>query len=278
MSALPASLHATLRAAMTRWSLAADGPVHESQSGCVAPVRRAGAPCVVKISSPQSDEGNAAAALAHFGGRGAVRLLDHAGPAMLLERLAPGTALTKKVVAGDDDGATAILCNVMQALQRGPCPVGGFPTVEDWAESFDDYHRSDGPLAASLVARAATIYRDLCRSQGERVLLHGDLHHDNVLHDARRGWLAVDPKGVVGERAYETGALLRNPAGHPARFAAPAIVDRRARILCERLGLDRARVLGWCFAQAVLAAIWAVEDGTEDRQGMITAAAVLPLL
>jgi streptomycin 6-kinase len=280
VSGWPASIEQELRAAMGRWGLETDGPARETPSGCIAFVRQHGEPRALKIFAPNSDETNAAAVLAHYGSHGAVRVLGHSAHALLLERVEPGLSLTGRVIAGDDDGATAILCAVMQALHRGPPPGGRFPSVEDWGEGFARFRERGGPLPPllPLVERAEALYDELARSQGARCLLHGDLHHYNVLHDAKRGWLAIDPKGVTGELAYETGALLRNPCEDASLFATPAVIDRRVRILCERLPLDRARVLGWCFAQAVLSAIWAVEDGVEDKQGLITAEATLPLL
>ena len=278
MSEVSAALRDELAAAMRRWRLVQDGPVLDTLHGCVAFVTQASQPRALKITRPDSDETNSVAALTHYDGRGAVRVLDHAGRAVLMERIEPGHGLAARVIEGDDDGATAILCDVMTKLHRDDPPAGHFPAVEEWGESFDDYRQTNGTLPSALVDRAAALYRELCRTQGARVLLHGDLHHDNVLYDARRSWLAIDPKGVIGERAYETGALLRNPGTNAALFATPVIIDRRVRILCERLTLDRARVLGWCFAQAVLSAVWDSEDGTPDERGRVTAEATLPLL
>ncbi len=133
-------------------------------------------------------------------------------------------------------------------------------------------------MEAALIDRAQRLYGELAASQGRRVLLHGDLHHYNILEDAGRGWLAIDPKGVVGEPAFEAGALLRNPLGELRLFADSAIIERRTAILCERLGLDRRRVLGWAFSQAVLSALWSIEDGGEPGQGVAMARACLPLL
>jgi len=272
------SVRSELTAALERWDLAADGPVVDTPSGCVAFVKRGADRRVLKIIGADSDEMAGVAAYAHYDGRGAVRLLAHADRALLLERIEPGEALTRRVIEGDDDGATKILCDVMASLHRAGPAKERFPTVETWGESFADHRRERGAFPIDLVDRAAALYGELCRSQGPRVLLHGDLHHDNVLYDDRRGWLAIDPKGVIGEPAYETGALLRNPTIDVARFAAPAIIDRRVRILCEQLALDRTRVLGWCFSQAVLSAIWSIEDGTSDERGLVTAQATLPLL
>jgi len=270
--------HAELAAALARWQLAADGDVRDTPSGAVLFVRRGAQPLVLKIVGAAGEELLASPAYEYFSGHGAVTLVAQDGRALLLERIAPGHALTDMVVAGDDDGATAVLCDVMRALHRDAPPPAELATVEDWGADLSQDHPAGGPLPLALVSRAAAVFDELCRSQGPRVCLHGDLHHDNVLRDARRGWLAIDPKGVIGERAYECGAFLRNPTDDPARFADPTIIDRRVRIACERLGLDRARVIGWCFAQAVLSAVWALQDGRTDRRGLVTAEATLPLL
>jgi streptomycin 6-kinase len=269
---------AALAAAMARWQLVADGDVRDTPSGSVLFVRRGGEPLVLKLVGAAGDELLASPAYDYFSGRGAVKLVAQDGRALLLERIAPGHALTEMVVAGDDDGATAVLCDVMTALHRDAVPPAELATVEDWGADLSQDHPPDSPLPLALVSRAAAVFDELCRSQGPRVCLHGDLHHDNVLFDAKRGWVAIDPKGVIGERAYECGALLRNPTEDAARFADPTIIDRRVRIVCERLGLDRPRVIGWCFAQAVLSAVWALQDGRADRRGLVTAEATLPLL
>ena len=95
----------------------------------------------------------------------------------------------------------------------------------------------------------------------EPMLLHGDLHHDNILSAERQPWLAIDPKGIVGEPAYEVGALLRNPWSVLLDMPQPGrILARRVDQLAEELGFDRARIVGWGIAQAVLSAWWCLED------------------
>lgn len=91
--------------------------------------------------------------------------------------------------------------------------------------------------------------------------LTGLLQHYNVLVDSERGWLAIDPKGVIGEVEYEVGATLRNPIERPELFASRATIERRIRQFTEKLNLDYERVLAWGFVQAVLSAIWDLEDG-----------------
>jgi streptomycin 6-kinase len=278
-----------LRQYLECWRVEIDGAPVLSPTGCVAFGRTAdpgGTPraVVVKVAGERSDEGLAWAALRHFDGRGSVRLLAQACGAGLLERALPGRPLSELVLAGRDDEATAILCDVSAALHRPAAPDAGsgFPSVTDWARGFDRYRRSgDGALPRPLVDRADALFRELAATQGAPRLLHGDLHQFNLVSDAERGWLAIDPKGVLGEPAYEFGALLRNPWGDGfarAQCASAPVVDRRIRIIAERLGLDRERVLAWGFAQAVLSAVWSREDGEAPDHALAVAGAIFTTL
>lgn len=213
---------------------------------------------VLKVTGKAGDEWRSGEVLEAFGGRGVVRALDHVEGAVLLERLVPGKPLTAAGIG--DEEATGILAAVIGGMSPGP-PPPAVATVETWGGSFERYAASDdGAIPRPLVEAARRAYARLCASQAETRLLHGDLHHANVLYDADRGWLAIDPKGVVGELAYEAGAALRNPCGRPALFAAPATITRRVHLFARALRLDSERIRAWAFAQAVLAAIWEVED------------------
>jgi streptomycin 6-kinase len=148
------------------------------------------------------------------------------------------------------------------------------PTVERWGEGFTRHVASGDPrVPRALVEPAQRIFRDLCLTQRNPALLHGDLHHYNVLSDRTRGWCAIDPKGVVGELEYEIGAALRNPFDRPDLFATIDVVERRLDQFGLVLGIDVGRARSWAFAQAVLSAIWSVEDGADGGE----AAAALQL-
>ena len=213
----------------------------------------------------RKDEHRAGAVLEAFNGAGMVRVLEHSADVVLMERLDPATRLST-LVAEDDERATAVLAQVIAALAPRRIPPGT-PFVVDQASSFERYLDGKGrEIPHDLVRRAQDVYLRLCGSQREVRLLHGDLHHDNVLFDATRGWVAVDPKGLVGELEYEVGAALRNPIELPGVFTESAVIDSRVRHLSMALTLDRARVVQWAYAQAVLAAIWLVEDGEPVAQ------------
>jgi streptomycin 6-kinase len=229
----------------------------------VAFVRRGAQSLVLKLLPAGSDEWRSGEVLARWDGRGAVRLLEQAPGAVLIERAKPGDDLSSIVLAGDDEAATLILCEVMAQLSR-PAPAGAaFRTIVDWGRGFARNRAAAVALGvdAILVDRAEGLFRQLCATQAEPIVLHGDLQHYNVVRDAARGWLAIDPKGILGEPAYETGAMLRNPAANPQLCADSAIIERRARSICERLGYPYERVIGWCFSQWVLSVLWAIQDG-----------------
>jgi streptomycin 6-kinase len=136
-----------------------------------------------------------------------------------------------------------------------------------------------GPLPIGLVDQAEALFAELIASMSEPVLLHGDLHHENILSANRQPWLAIDPKGLMGEPAYETGALLRNPMPRLLNMDRPGqVLARRIEQLSDHLELDRARIRGWALAQAVLAASWTLEDHGRDWEPWIVCAELLAAL
>jgi streptomycin 6-kinase len=195
-----------------------------------------------------------------------VRLLasDAEDQALLLEECVPGTPLSAMTVE-DDTRATSIACAVMRALWRPPPAEHDFPTMADWN---NDLHRlrphyggGTGPFPARIVAEMETLLAELTASAGAPLLIHGDLHQDNIVAARREPWLAIDPKGLIGEPAYEIGPLLFNPQPHLLAMPQPGrILARRIDQCAAELGLDRARVRGWGLVRSVLAAWWHAES------------------
>ena len=222
---------------------------------------RAGQRVVLKITRQDGDESHSGKILEAFGGDGAVRVYEYETGAVLLERLEPGQQLVNLVKRDEDEEATAILAQVMKKLAHHQSPAE-CPTVADWGRGFDRYLASgDRQLPLKLVQEARDLYQDLTSTQGTTMLLHGDLQHYNILFDNERGWIAIDPKGVVGEWEYEVGPLLRNPVEQSELFANTTIINRRLEILTTLLPLNYSRALRWSYAQSILSAIWDIEDG-----------------
>jgi streptomycin 6-kinase len=244
-----------------QWSVVAQHIV-ETQNSCLVFGRRGNQPVVLKVIRQPGDEWRCGEVLESFDGKGMVRVYEYSEGAVLLERLNPGTSLTGLALSGRDEEATEILAEVIQRMSHPRESLEAFVTVQDWGKGFHRYLASgDHQIPNSLVEQAQHLYGELCASQQGARLLHGDLQHHNVLFDDERGWVAIDPKGVVGEIEYEIGASLRNPSEAPELFASPETVERRLRRYAARLKLDPDRALRWGFAQAVLSAIWSVEDG-----------------
>jgi streptomycin 6-kinase len=269
-----------IAACESRWGLTAHPPFANLSYNYVAPATLPdGTEIVLKLGVPREELSTEIEALCLYDGRAICRLLE-ADPEqgiLLLERLQPGHMLT---AVPDDDEATRIAAQVMRRLWR-PLPAEhNFPSVPDWAEGLkrlrDEFDGGTGPFPARLVQMAESLYADLLATSAEPVLLHGDMHHFNILAAERESWLAIDPKGIVGEPAYEVGALIRNvlPDIHDTPNL-ERVLARRFDILAEMLELDRQRLWHWSIAQQVLSAWWTYEELGDGWQEVLALAEML---
>lgn len=253
----------------------------ETESSVVAFGIRGNQSVVLKVIKHAGDEWSSGEILAAFAGKGFARVYEYVDGAVLLERLRPGTSLAQTAVNGKDEEATNILAGIIQQMSPRESPKA-CATIQDWAKGFESYlATSDDQIPMGLVEEAHQVYSDLGATQRRPQLLHGDLHHYNVLFDSERGWLAIDPKGVIGEIEYEIGAILRNPFERPDLFASRATIERRLNQFASRLDLDFRRALAWGFAQAVMSAIWGIEDGfavSATNPSLRLANAIRPML
>ena len=229
---------------------------------------------VVKLSVPGNEEfATESAALRVWNGHGAVLLLecDTDSGVQILERLRPGTMLSDFWDAGRDDASTEIAARVMQSLWSAPAPIAPgappFRRVSDWARDLETAGLMNTPMALlPQIARARSVFAELFRdtAQQKPTLLHGDLHHFNLLQDGEN-WKAIDPKGVWGSPAYEAGAFLRNPWPGLLAHADPQnVTNRRLDIFADSWQMERETIRLWAFASAVLSAWWSVEDNEPD--------------
>ncbi len=254
-----ADLRRRVESLIRRWDISVERTL-ETETSFLAFGHRGSLPVVMKTAKSAGDEWRSGAIVQAFEGRGVVRVYDHTEGALLLERLRPGHDLAGMALSGRDDEATDVLAGVIGNMSPNQSPEA--VDVESFAGAFERYAESgDQRVSPDLLEEAHRRFLRLCASQRRTRLLHGDLHHYNVLFDSARGWLAIDPKGVTGEIEYEIGAALRNPCAEPKLFAAASSVERRLRRFRASLNIDAERALAWSFAQAVLAAVWEVEDG-----------------
>ncbi len=273
-------LPAILAACEERWAITIGSPFANLSFHYVAPaVRVDSTKVVVKACSPTGEFLQESTALRLFAGHGMAQLLacDTGDEVMLLEGIQPGTVLT---TMEDDEQAISIAASVMRQLWRPVPAEHPFKSVFDWGKGFtrlrQHFGGGNGPFPKALLEEAETLYAELSASMASPVLLHGDLHQDNILAAARQPWLAIDPKGLIGEPAYETGSLLRNPLPELLKLPQPGhVLARRIDQLAEELSLDRVRVRNWGLAQSVLAAWWSIEDFGQVSEAELACASLL---
>lgn len=258
-----------------QWSLSIKGPLPDLSYNFVASAIRKNKEVILKIGVPNKELTTEIEALRLYKGRKAVELLeaDHQRGSLLLQRITPGKPLSG---LADDEEATLIAAQLMRDL---PIPVPtdhSFPTVKQWGLAFkrlrDRFEGKTGSLPQWMVQKAEQLLLDLESSTPQQMLLHGDLHHENILFDHEKGWLAIDPKGVVGDPAYEAARFQLNPIpGFLSMEYPQQVAQRRAEILSSVLKVDQSRLVAWGFFDAMLSACWSVEDNQDWRYAIACA-------
>ena len=261
------------------WRIQIHRPFPRLSYNYVAPATtEKGARVVLKTGVPGRDHSREVRALRKYAGRASVRVLRASFRlgAILLECVEPGTMLTD---IEDDEKATRIAADCIRQLYTPLTGDHRIPDVKSWAIGLTRLRRrfggGTGPLPAAHVERAEQLFSELFTSTTEKVLLHGDLQHYNILR-AGDTWKVIDPKGMSGDPAYECGAWLRNPDNLLTRSDLPEIMNRRIAIFSEVLGYDSVRIRNWAYAQAILSAWWCIEDNDDCLDSITIADALYP--
>jgi streptomycin 6-kinase len=263
-----AGLPSLLDCCRRRWGLTLDAPFDGLSYNLLIPGKTAaGMDVVLKLGVPCEALENEARALTTFNGTACAQLLDDdlAAGALLLERITPGMPLH---TLHDNSAATRAAATLMRKLWRNPPDDHRFPSLAGWFSAFQRPwgEDNDGMFPREIIANAERIYSELRDSAERRVLLHGDLHHANILSSSKHGWMAIDPKGVCGDPGYEVGSFMINrlPAGISDSETID-IFDQRLTIFEGELNIDRRRLARWAFCHAVLSAVWSLEELSEWR-------------
>ncbi|MDQ3539602.1 MAG: phosphotransferase [Chloroflexota bacterium] len=224
---------------------------------------------VLKLNLPSSEVHSEIEALAQAHGEGMVRLID-ADPSaalMMLERIAPGTVLQD--VPMPDLESTAIGAEIMKRFWRRPERYDHLHTLRDWFRALFSYpiqySAGASPIPMDLVERAIMVADRLLSDPRDEVLLHGDIHHQNILQGSERGWITIDPKGLIGERGYDIATWMLNPWGIGALPDLEELMVARLELFSRELGIDRQRLTELAFMHSVLSMCWTLEDdGLQD--------------
>lgn len=266
-----------LSRAMIRWSLTKSTPVAETATSWIFRVEQNGRNfAALKILKAGKGEGEqrGAGLMNWYNGEGAAAVFDSHGNTLFMEWL-DGIALGDAVRQGRDDEATIALANVVANLHRPRTePVPDLLDLrQHFQPLFDTSIRVWPHTARDLFARATGVALKLFDRPTAQVPLHGDLHHDNIISGAR-GWVAIDPRALLGDPTYEVANALNNPVGADELVKDARRIATMSEALSQRLGFNRKRILGWAAAHAALSACWALED----EQPIASQLAMLPVL
>ncbi len=220
---------------------------------------------VLKIGVPNEQLFSEMEALRVYDGRKTVRQIemDKDLGAMLLQRLHPGTMLWEM---GDNREETRVAAEVISALPVAVPPGHGFPRYARWAEKAFLLTRNlwdpSEKMPRDLIDQAETVLAGILRTKQENMVLHGDLHHGNILLDHCSGWIAIDPKGATGPACLEFGSFLHNRL--PTDLPAPkrdALLKERVEILSENTPYPSELIAACGFVDCVLSYCYHLQDG-----------------
>lgn len=240
---------------LLRWGLTPDGEPIITHSSRLLPVRTGSVPAMLKIAV-EAEEKWGAALMVWWAGEGAVRVLAHEGNVLLLERATGEGSLVEMARHGQDDEASRIICAVATKLHspRASPPPSLLP-LSHWFRELNPAALKYGGILGLAAATAA----ELLAKPQDIVVLHGDIHHGNILDAGPRGWLAIDPKRLLGERGFDFANIFCNP--DLDTVTAPGRLARQIKVVAEAAGLERARLLKWVLAYAGLSAAWTLGEG-----------------
>jgi streptomycin 6-kinase len=249
---------------LSRWGLTPDGDPILTRAAHLLPVRHQGQAAMLRITILEEAKGGDVL-LRWWEGRGAARVLAVDGDALLLERAEGARSLAEYARNGRDDEATQIICDVVAELHAPRAkPLPDLISLDQWFAALWPAAATHGGVGGGVLLHSAKVARSLLDEPRDVGVLHGDIHHDNILDFGLRGWLAIDPNRLIGERGFDYANLFCNPdlsdPSPPVAIRAERFL-RRLDIVVERAGIERQRLLAWILAWAGLSAAWFLGDG-----------------
>lgn len=272
------SLPAIIKKLAKHWSLDSIQPVKNMSWNYVAYAEQNHIDQVIlKISCDQKVMQDELRALKHFNGHGAIKVID-AFPddnAMLLERAIPGSLLKEQHSLNMED-TIKIYADVVHAIASQPLYNGVYTHVSDWCKAIDNIQ--DARISAHLMSKAAQLKSTLLHSVKREYLCHGDLHLENIIQHGSN-WLSIDPKGIIGEMAFEAAAfdLLDQNEMKDASTISIKVIER-VNQLSKRLDIEFDRLMSWVYLRIMLSAQWFIEDNGDPSHMINLAQHVYPLL
>ncbi|WP_369462528.1 aminoglycoside phosphotransferase family protein [Citrobacter braakii] len=246
---------------LSRWGLTPDGQPLETHTSQLLPVvTKDGQKAILKLTDDDSER-NGCKLMVWWNGNGAAKVLAHAAGAILLERATGAGSLADMSWSGNDAQACRIICHAASRLHlpRNASTPALTPLLY-WYRDLAPAAKKHG----GILTHCAEVANVLLSSPQNEVVLHGDLHHGNILDFGTKGWLAIDPKGLVGERGFDYANIFTNPdLADPTKPVAiePEIFAQRVNIVSEIAKIERQRLLMWIIAWCGLSSAWFLQEG-----------------
>ena len=186
-----------------------------------------------------------------------IHAFDEERNAFLMENLEPGYSLKNYLRQGDDDSATKIVCQMIRDLQSQKHSGLKFRHLSELSGAFSVLK---GHFNFKLLSKSEGLFKDLTSDRSQDVILHGDLHHDNILL-SEHGWKVIDPHGYVGDPAAEIGPMVRNFIEClPQKQPLPEVVAHRMHTIADELPFDPQKIKAWALCVTTLCAAWTFEQ------------------
>lgn len=203
----------------------------------------------LKISIDKQSSLNEYNSLKTFNGLGAVKLINYCDEynAILMERALPGSSLLE-YAENYNSKAIPIACDVIKALQSNKTHTNNFINITEWLSNLDN---NIDAIPQEYLTKSRLLRDELIKSTSHEILLHGDLHHDNIILNDK-SWIAIDPKGIIGDPTSEYFGIIRNP-------------EEDIRLISQITKYDYTRIKNWCFVRTVLNAVWCAEDNISPK-------------
>ena len=246
------------------WKLIPDGDPIITHSSRLLPVQYQGIPAMLKIAM-ESEERWGNLLMIWWKGEGAARVLRHDDDALLMERAIGHRSLVAMSRSGHDDEASQIICSVTAKLHSHKDNPPTLLPLSRWFKELEVAASQQG----GIFSESFTIAKELLDTPEDPVVLHGDIHHGNILDFGEHGWLAIDPKHLIGERGYDFANLFCNPDMEMA--TQPGRLTRQVDIVSKAAKLNRNRLLKWIFAYAGLSAAWTLAEGKKPELALSVA-------
>jgi streptomycin 6-kinase len=216
-------------------------------------------PIILKLGLDEKALANEADCLRALAQHGAAKVIAHEPDMILMQRANPGTTL-KEYFPDNDKQAVSIVCQSMQLLHKAEIPKQHhFLPLNELLRTLDN----DLDIPHPVLSKARPLRDDLLASTDKIVLLHGDLHHENILKHGD-GWLVIDPKGFVGDPVFDLCAFIHNPIPALLEQDNPIeIIDHRIQACAAALGFSKQRIQTWLYVKSVLCWAWCLDDNMQ---------------